>query len=87
MAFKEAAAADPTNRNIQVELARVLRALGRLDEAGSVVYGILDAAPHQVGALIELGHLLRRRSDHEGAAAAFKAAVAADPFNRDSKWS
>ena len=82
-AFEAAAAADPNNRSIQVELVRSLRCLDRLDEAELVVNSILDAEPHQVGAMIERGHLLRRRGDRVGAAKAFKAAATTDPSNRN----
>ena len=64
-AFAAAADADPNNRNIQVELSRALRSLDRLDEAEAVVSRILDVEPDQVGALIERGHLLRRRGDRD----------------------
>ena len=82
-AFRSAAAAEPNNRNIQVELARALRSLDRLEEAEAVIGNLLDAEPRHAGALIERGHLLRARADQEGAAAAFAAAAAADPSNRN----
>ncbi len=82
-AFHAAATADPNNRNIQVELARALRTLDRLEEAEGLVGILLNAEPHHVGALIERGHLLRARHDPEGAAAAFAAAAEADPSNRN----
>ena len=82
-AFTAVATADPQNRNIQVELARDLRALDRLDEAGAVLNNVLDAEPGKVAALIERGLVLRRRQDYAGAATAFTAAVAAEPLNRN----
>ena len=83
VAFKAAVAADPNNRNIQVELARDLRTVGQLDEADATLAGVLDAEPRQVAALVERGHICRRKSDHAGAVKAFKAAAAADPLNRN----
>jgi tetratricopeptide (TPR) repeat protein len=82
-AFRAAAMADPNNKNIQVELARALRSLERLDEAGRILSDLLNAEPRHVGALIERGHLLRKQDDQEGAAAAFAAAAATDPDNRN----
>jgi tetratricopeptide (TPR) repeat protein len=79
--FKAAAAANPDDQNIRVELSRALRDLDRADEANSVINSILDIVPNQVGALVERGHLLRQKCDHEGAAAAFTAAAAGDPTN------
>ena len=82
-AFRAAAAADPRNWNIQVELARDLRALDRLDEADAVLNDVLDAEPLQTGALIERGHILRQRGKLKEAAAAFKTAATCDPSNRN----
>lgn len=82
-AFKAAAAADPKNRNIQIELARDLRMLGRLDEANAVINTILDLEPGQIAALIERGHIYRRRGDHAGAVTAFNTAMTAEPHNRN----
>ncbi len=81
-AFRVAAAVDPHNRNIQVELARDLRTLDRFDEADAILKNILDAEPHQTGALIERGLILRQRGKHEEAATAFKIAATSDPSNR-----
>ena len=82
-AFRTAAAVDPRNWNIQVELARDLRALDRLDEADVVLNNILDAEPRHPWALIERGLILRQRGKHEEAASAFKTAATSDPSNRN----
>lgn len=82
-AFRAAAAVDPRNWNIQVELARDLRTLDRLDEADAILNNVLDAEPLQTGALIERGHILRQRGKLKEAAAAYKTAATSDPSNRN----
>ena len=82
-AFAAAAEVDPLNRGVQVEIARVLRTLNRLDEADAILGRVFDAAPSHVGALVERGHVRRRRGDYQAAVAAFEAAMEADPNNRN----
>ena len=82
-AFQAAAAIDPLNAAVKIELAKELRALDRLDEAKVLLDGVLDAEPGQVSALIERGHLLRRQGDRQGAATAFEAAAKVEPKNRN----
>ena len=79
--FKAASTTHPHNLNIQVELARDLRALNRLSEADAVLNSILTAEPTHIGALVERGHLLRQQGDRAQAAASFKAASTANPHN------
>ena len=83
LAFKAASTAHPHNSNIQVELARELRALNRSSEADAVLNSVLASDPNQTGAMVERGHLRRQQGDREGAAAAFKAAAIAHPHNQN----
>ena len=82
-AFEAAAAIDPLNVLVRVELAAELRALNYLDEAETALNSVVDAGPHQIQIFIERGHLMRRRGGHEAAAVAFKSAAALDPHNRN----
>jgi len=84
-AFKAAAALDPANHHIQIEMARSLRATNRLDEAIKVVGRVLDVDPRQVPALIELGLISRRKLKHNDAVSAFRAAATIDPQNRNTQ--
>ena len=82
-AFRAAAAIDPGNKDIQVELARDLRALHRLNEAETVLKNILDAEPQSTWALVERGLILRQQGKHEEATTAFKAAATSETDNRN----
>jgi tetratricopeptide (TPR) repeat protein len=84
-AFTDAVAMEPSNTLAKIELAAELRAGERLDEAEALVRAILATAPHQIQALVELGHIEQRRGNHEAAAAAYQAAAIANPDNRNIK--
>ena len=79
--FEAAAALDPNNLPVKLEVAADLRELGRLDEAEAVLQEILKQAPQHVGARLGLGHVARRRGDRGTALAYFEAAAALDPNN------
>jgi tetratricopeptide (TPR) repeat protein len=77
--FSRAAAAMPGHLGTKVEIASTLRALNRLPEAAEVLDAVLGADPRRTEALIERGHLARRREDHAEALAAFEAAARNHP--------
>ena len=82
-AFGAALVIEPGHPGIKLELARDLRALDRLDEAEAVHGALLEADAGNVGALVERGHVRRRRQDPGGAVSAFEIAAARAPHNRD----
>ena len=79
--FLAAAEASPDPANALVEAAHDLRELSRLGEAEEVLRRALARHPQHVGALIGLGYIARRRSDHDAALAWFERALLADPGN------
>jgi tetratricopeptide (TPR) repeat protein len=83
--FEAAAVAAPLHAGIRLELVRSLRALGRLDEAEAALDSMPAADRSLSGALVEYGHIRRRRKDHVGAVVAFGAASVVDPRNADLK--
>jgi tetratricopeptide (TPR) repeat protein len=78
-AFRTASAIAPEHVGIRLELVRELRLLDRLDDAENLIEDLIRIDPKSFGALVERGHIRRRRSDHAGAATAFEAAAAIDP--------
>jgi tetratricopeptide (TPR) repeat protein len=78
-AFEAALAIEPNHVGLRLEWVRDLRALNRLDQAETLVNELLSQDPTHFGALVERGHLRRKRSDHAGAAEAFEAAAAIEP--------
>jgi tetratricopeptide (TPR) repeat protein len=84
-AFAAAFAITPDQAGLTLELVREQRILDRLDEAEAILNGLLTSDPQQIGALIERGHLNRKRGDHGGAAAAYEAAAAVNPQHVDVK--
>jgi lipopolysaccharide biosynthesis glycosyltransferase/tetratricopeptide (TPR) repeat protein len=81
MEFEAAAAADPRNVYVQVEIANTLRDMQRDQEAEARYRHVLDTAPHHIGAVVGLASLARRRADHAGALALLQAAAADHPGN------
>jgi tetratricopeptide (TPR) repeat protein len=75
--YEAAAAADPQRPGVLVDIASVLRELGRLDEAEAALQRLLAVEPLHFGGLVERGHVLRRRGDRAGALASYEAAAAA----------
>ena len=73
-AYEAAAACNPKQVNVQVEIAAVLREIGRLDEAETALKRVLSVEQNHFAALVELGHVQRRRGDHPAALASFDAA-------------
>ncbi len=68
--LKEALALEPANPNARTALARTLRNSGRLEEAASEFQAALAATPAGVGRislLRDLGYVLARKGDTEGA--------------------
>jgi mannosyltransferase OCH1-like enzyme/Tfp pilus assembly protein PilF len=78
-AFRAASLVAPEHVGIRLELVRQLRFLNCLDEAESLIDDLIKGGSKSFGALVERGHIRRRRGDHAGAAAAFEAAAALDP--------
>jgi tetratricopeptide (TPR) repeat protein len=62
-----------------MDSAQRLRDLGRLEEAEAAFRHILSDSPNHVGAMVQLGRTLRRRSDHAAALNCFERAATADP--------
>ena len=56
-----------------------LRELGRLDEAANILHQILNLHPQDVGALAELGRVLRHKGDRTAALEVWVAAATANP--------
>jgi lipopolysaccharide biosynthesis glycosyltransferase/thioredoxin-like negative regulator of GroEL len=81
--FEAAEALRPGNPSVQLEIASILRAMLRLDEAEATCRRILDQVPNHFGALINLGFLAQQRQDHVGALGYFETAAAIDQSNLD----
>ena len=62
-----------------LQVADMLRELGRLDEAEAACRAVLDRHPGHAPALLSLGLTARRRQDYEGALAWFEQAAASGP--------
>lgn len=77
-AFEGAAANHPDHVGMRLEIVRSLRALDRPNEAEIRLDQILAAHPSNLAALIERGHLNRRKGDHLAALKAFQEAAAVD---------
>jgi tetratricopeptide (TPR) repeat protein len=77
-AYETAAAAKPQCLSVLVNIASVLRELGRLYDA-EAVSRVLGAEPQNIFALLELGHARCRRGDRLAALRAYEAAATADP--------
>jgi predicted Zn-dependent protease len=77
--FQAAAAVNPNEIWVQIEIATDLRELDRFEKAEAVLRAILQSRPQHFWALVGLGQLLRRRGDRTGSLAQFQAAAAANP--------
>jgi tetratricopeptide (TPR) repeat protein len=78
-AFQAAAGLNTGDRAIDVAVAGELRALDRLDEAEALLRKILHDDPASFAALVERGHLARRRGHNAEALAAFEKAAEVEP--------
>jgi tetratricopeptide (TPR) repeat protein len=78
-AFEAASAVDPELIGVKLEVVRELRMLDRLDQAATLIETVLVIEPRHFGALVERGHVHRRRGDHARAAEAFEAASTIQP--------
>jgi tetratricopeptide (TPR) repeat protein len=78
-AFESAVAARPGHAGLKSEMAAELRELGRLDEAETVLRGVLKGHPQQVDGLVGLAQIARRRGNRAASLAMFEAAMAASP--------
>lgn len=77
--FQTAAALQPKEANIQLEIVQTLRAMKRLEEAEATGLQVLERFPKNAGALTVLGLLARQRQDAAAALGYFTAAAARDP--------
>jgi tetratricopeptide (TPR) repeat protein len=77
--FEAAAAADPDQLSLKLEMAWDLRELGRLDEAEAVFQEIVQKEPAHFHALVGLGQIARKRGDRTTSLTYFQAAAAAEP--------
>src|SRR4051812_12641434 len=73
-AFREAIRLDPGPAGFHTALAGVLDRQGRSEEAVGIVNGLIDAGTRDVHVYGQLGHLLFRRGEFNGAEAAFRRA-------------
>ena len=78
-AFEQALELDASNVTAQIGAARVAAARANPAEALSRVERVLGAAPDSVPALLLKAELLEQQSQHDAAASAYRAAVAAAP--------
>jgi tetratricopeptide (TPR) repeat protein len=78
-----AAVVRPGDLNIQLEIARTLRRMLRLDDAEATCQRILNQVPNHVGALVTLGSIARQRLDHAAALGYFRAVTAIDQSKLD----
>lgn len=76
---RQAAAIDPSEIGVRIDIAFDLLRLHRFDEAEIWFTDVLERAPAHVGALVGLGHLARRRGNRTEALSHFMAALTADP--------
>jgi tetratricopeptide (TPR) repeat protein len=72
-AFEAAVAGNSSHAGLKAEMAGELRQLGRLDEAETVLLGVLERQPQQVDALVGLAQIARRRGDRATSLAMFEA--------------
>jgi tetratricopeptide (TPR) repeat protein len=79
--FEAAAAVRPQDLNLQLEVARTLCDMDRLEESEASYLRVLESSPGHAGSLLGLGFVARRRADWPAALAHFEAAAAAHPGN------
>jgi tetratricopeptide (TPR) repeat protein len=77
-AFEAAAAIDPKDLNIQVQIALDLRELGRLADAETILNRAIALDSTTAKPLMALGHLKRRQGDRVASLAAFETAATID---------
>jgi len=80
-AFEAAAAIEPHNPAIRIQVARLLVQMDRLDEGQATYLLVLEDAPKSAAALVELAKLRKQRGDHAAAVAGFEKALAMHPHN------
>ena len=67
--LRTAAAKDPTNINVQIEIAQELRELGKIEEAVQIVGRLLAQQPDDPAIVIQQAQLLRRQNRHADSSA------------------
>jgi tetratricopeptide (TPR) repeat protein len=77
--LRQAAAANPTNPGVLMQLATALRELGHFEESSRIFRDILAQIPEHVGALTGLGWIARKTGDEEGALKYFESAARINP--------
>ena len=82
-AFEAAAAIEPRNAAVRIQIAHLLRQSDRLDEAEATYCRVLDDEPTSVAAMVELGKLQKQRGDRAAAVATFERAWRFIPVTRD----
>jgi tetratricopeptide (TPR) repeat protein len=85
--FEQIASRTPNDRELQIDLVRAYRAVGRSEEADAMVDTILESDPDNAFALSEKGALLAATPGRavEGEAM-LRRAVERDPFDVDTHW-
>jgi tetratricopeptide (TPR) repeat protein len=78
-ALRSASETEPNNIPLKVQLATVLRELGRLDEAAAIYERVLAIDARNVQSLNGLGWIAQARGDHEAAVAHFTSAADLGP--------
>lgn len=81
--LEKASAMDTGNLAIRLQMAQVLQALDRLDEAHALYQAIRDEDRSNPHAAAGLGYIARRRNENEAAAGLFREAMALGANNRD----
>jgi tetratricopeptide (TPR) repeat protein len=79
--FEAAAAVRPQDLSLQLEVARTLCDMHRLEESEASYLKVLESSPGHDAALLGLGFVARQRIDWPAALAHFEAAAAANPGN------
>ncbi|HEX9106680.1 MAG TPA: tetratricopeptide repeat protein [Longimicrobiales bacterium] len=84
--FRQQAAANPTDLTIKTNLARALAMAGKTDQAKAIFAEMVTMPNLTDEQYFDAGVALFRAQDFAGAAAAFRKAVAANPYNHGALY-
>ena len=79
--FEKARALDPSDPWGQVEIANLLRVMGRFEEAEAICRGLIETHPEHPAGWRCLAQIERQRGERNSALAAFRKACALEPGN------
>ena len=77
--FQHAGSLAPDHFGVRLEIGRLLRELGRLDEAEAVLGHLLEQKPQDVNAYVQLALLKRQQGDRQSSLDLFQTAATFDP--------